>query len=138
MSETRSEGSRSLGLRCRDCQAPCTVTETSENGPRAFAQCTKCGVSFELLPDHVEKKPKRQWSIVNPEGEEVSFHSREELRQAVFDDELEPQVDSIPSMGLQAGAPTSASKQITVPDLPALGDMDDDTVELPRAPRSER
>src|SRR5436309_948150 len=39
---------------------------------------------------------KGQWSIVNPSGEEVTFPSREELRKAVLDDEIEPQAESIP------------------------------------------
>src|SRR5438309_973088 len=39
---------------------------------------------------------KGQWSIVNPSGEEITFPSREELRKAVLDDDIEPQAESIP------------------------------------------
>jgi len=39
---------------------------------------------------------KGHWSIRNPAGEEVSFESREELRQAVLEDDIEPHAESIP------------------------------------------
>jgi len=39
---------------------------------------------------------KGRWSIVNPSGEELTFVSRDELRQAVLDDDIEPHAESIP------------------------------------------
>ncbi|WP_394843824.1 hypothetical protein LZC95_43085 [Pendulispora brunnea] len=39
---------------------------------------------------------KGRWSIVNPAGEEVTFDSREDLKRAVLDDEIEPHAESLP------------------------------------------
>jgi TolA-binding protein len=130
---------------CQECGAPCTVELTSGSHPRPTAVCTQCKSKFEIRLAPAEKKTG-QWSVVNPHGEEVSFHSRDELRQAVMDDDIEPDAESISSMAMQA-AQTAKTVELPagklVQDAPTvpypLSEMDEDTVELQRpAPKSER
>ncbi|WP_394823502.1 tetratricopeptide repeat protein [Pendulispora albinea] len=54
---------------------------------------------------------KGRWSIVNPAGEEVTFLSREELVQAVLEDDIEPHAESIPPEQPNAEATSPAQQR---------------------------
>ncbi|WP_394833349.1 tetratricopeptide repeat protein [Pendulispora rubella] len=58
---------------------------------------------------------KGRWSIVNPAGEEVTFESRDDLKRAVLDDEIEPHAESIPPDPPAEAAPADAAPAETAP-----------------------